>query len=291
MIKFHFFLLLFIFIKLTLFKYKFLEYSKEYNIFVIYKQSLNKKEIMKNRRKKDIKERLVENFNKLNNTNIQLNESGYPRIANIMRGIVPSVKTVGFITGENPAAKPSSAEYNKSANAKVEKSLKDANYGYVKVKGEYAGSENSFFVPNIAKDELLKMGRKFGQESVIYGEKVEDGSYDGMRFQLIYTDDRYGTVVGERYVFINRNDEEDYYTEVKGRKFQIPIYDKEFENVKFKKGSGVYKKKKIGENIKQDLIEEIEMLNNRNFEVNRTGKSKWMSRGHMNLLIDKLYDL
>lgn len=245
---------------------------------------------MRDIRKRNIKERLVENFNKLNNTNIQLNESGYSRIANIMRGLVPTVKTVGLITAENPGGIDDDVKSNKEANKKLEKELGIRGYGYTKVKGKYGYFENSFFVPNIQKENLLKLGREFGQESVIYGEKVKDGLYDGFVFQFIYCDYRYGKVDGERYIFVNRDNEDDYYTEVKGRKFQIPFFDDNYEDVKFEKGSGVYKLKNI-DNISEALIKEIEMSNDRNFEAKRTGKSKWISRGYMKELVNKLYDM
>jgi methenyltetrahydromethanopterin cyclohydrolase len=89
-------------------------------------------------------------------------------------------------------------------------------------------------VNNMTKGMAMKLGNQFQQESIVFGERFDDGDKVGMTFQLIITynctgDAPVGTVVGERKVFIGRQDENDFYTEVKGRKFQIPFFDVEHE--------------------------------------------------------------
>jgi hypothetical protein len=87
-----------------------------------------------------------------------INESGYPRIASIMRGVFPKVRTFAMLTGENPKGQPASPEYNKQINLKLEKELRSMNLGFKKIIGQYGQSENSFFVPNITKEEALRIG-------------------------------------------------------------------------------------------------------------------------------------
>lgn len=217
--------------------------------------------------------------NILNESVSTINEKAtYFKVANIMRGLVPNVKTFAFLTAENPFGKQADSETNKKANADLEKKLRSMNLGFTKVKGQYGVKENSFFVPNITKEEALMLGKSFSQESIIYGEEKDKENYDGMNFKMIYTDDRFGEVVGERDIFINMNNSEDYYTAVKGRKFQIPFFDDEFLKSKFTHGSGVIDKSYVDEATLKSLNE----INNRILEENATSKSRWINRGSLN---------
>lgn len=86
------------------------------------------------------------------------NESGYSRVANIMRGLVPSVKTFSILTAENPNGIEQDKDTNRIKNQELEKRLRSMNLGFIKVKGQYGSEENSFFIPNITKDEALSLG-------------------------------------------------------------------------------------------------------------------------------------
>jgi len=208
--------------------------------------------------------------------NERLNESGYPRIKNIMRGVVPSVQTFGFITAENPYGKKTDTRFNKKANDRLRYDLKKHGLGYQMVKGKYGTEENTFFIPNISKNELLELGRKYEQESVIFGEK--EGDYDGMKFQMIFTDDRYGQVDSERYVSLNMSDDtEDYYSEVKGRKFYIPFFDDEHEFTAFKPESGLVDKKSVHESV----IGDIDLHIKKSLDENRVLGSRALNRHHV----------
>ena len=140
-----------------------------------------------------------------------------------MRGLVPNVKTFSFLTASNPLGVEADAKTNNAANKKLEEKLRSMNLGFTKVQGKYGVEEESFFIPNITKSEALNLGKLFSQESIIFGEKNDKDNYDGVVFKMIFTDDRFGEIVGERNVYINKNDDDDYYTSVKGRKFQIPF--------------------------------------------------------------------
>src|SRR5574344_3076243 len=125
--------------------------------------------------------------------------------ANIMRGLVPSVKTFSILTAENPNGIEQDKDNNRIKNKELEKRLRSMNLGFIKVKGQYASEENSFFIPNITKDEALSLGKMFSQKSIIYGEKTTEGEYDTMTIQMIYTDEHFGALAAERKVFININ--------------------------------------------------------------------------------------
>jgi hypothetical protein len=224
----------------------------------------------------------VKNF--LTENSLTINErTSYSRVASIMRGLVPNVKTFAFLTAENPFGEQADSETNKKANADLEKKLRSMNLGFTKVKGQYGVKENSFFVPNITKEEALMLGKSFSQESIIYGEEKDKENYDGMNFKMIYTDDRFGEVVGERDIFINMDNSEDYYTAVKGRKFQIPFFDDEFLKSKFTHGSGVIDKSYADEATLKTLNE----ITKRILEENATPKSRWINRGFLNQKISK----
>ena len=49
------------------------------------------------------------------------NESGYSRVANIMRGLVPSVKTFSILTAENPNGIEQDKDNNRIKNQELEK--------------------------------------------------------------------------------------------------------------------------------------------------------------------------
>jgi hypothetical protein len=214
-------------------------------------------------------------------------EYGFARVAHILRGFVPSVQTLGFITAENPHGKQATPEFNNESNERLEKKLRLMNLGFVKVKGQYGNVEHPFFVPNITKDELLKLGQDFEQESIIYGEKITEKkggeTYTGIRFQMTYTDHRYGEVLAERKVFINDQKREDYYTVVKGRKFFIPFFDDAYADAEFKPKSGIIQSDGVGE-VASKINRAVEHI----LENDTTGHSRWVERGHIINLLNKI---
>ena len=159
------------------------------------------------------------------NNEMEFDEAAATRTFRILRGMVPRVRTLGFITAENPHGIAAPPEENKSENQKLQSILNNGHWGYQKIKGHYGQSENSFLVRNMSKDDLLNYGQRFGQESVIFGEIYDENERHGMKFQMISTEPQtLGQVMGERNIFIGREGAEDFYSEIKGRKFQIPFY-------------------------------------------------------------------
>jgi hypothetical protein len=160
----------------------------------------------------------------------RMNESKYSSVANTLRGgIRKSIKTISILTGENPYGDKASKQYNKEANEKLEDILVSGRYGYRKVKGSYGSLENSYIVNNISLDSAISLGEKFNQDSIVYGEVVGgDNDEIYMTFKMVGTDpnkpDEYQNEIGNTDVFVSRDNAEDLYSEVGGRKFVLPFY-------------------------------------------------------------------
>jgi hypothetical protein len=245
----------------------------------------------------------------MNNIEKEFDESGFPRVANIMRGNVPSVKTLTFITGENPKGIQATPEYNKDANARLQSILGTGQWGYEKIRGKYGNVENTFLVRNMKKDDALMYGKSFNQDSVIFGNYFQEGGHYGMLFQMISTQpETFGDVMGERKVFINRGDESDFYSEVKGRRFQIPFFDvekkvkgdkdkgipdrmvtRDYDNAKWKKEAGkILGSKKIKDvEIPDEDKEKVENL--QESALNTTGSTAYSYRGRINNILKKYF--
>ena len=161
----------------------------------------------------------------------KLQDSGYSRIANILSGLVPTVKTFGILTTSNPQAEQTSAAFNNEQNEKFEHNLRHGGYGFIPIKSHYREAANSYFLPNITKDYLMKLGTRYKQVTVIFvefgvSEKNENGSYP-FTAEMIKTypspgekDKVIGNVLGLAEGFINADGTENF-TEVKGRMFDL----------------------------------------------------------------------
>jgi hypothetical protein len=289
-----------------------LTYIRKYEQRLINK--LNKFEIDNNTKMSSI----VETFNRMqNNTKYLidkaanqvpfsekklLDESGYARVANIMRGIVPSINTFAILTAENQHGVSHDKNYNIDANKKLQQDLLNAHYGLQKVKGSYGNLENSFFIPNITKEDAMSFASKYEQESIIFGEKVEENKngqhYIGMAIKMIGTDKtNFGDVLGEKLVFINDNNRNDYYSVVKGRKFYIPFLDEQedtistsYKDAYWKGGTiqGITKTDLSQQGVKESDINEIDKLLKESLRDGTTFKHKWQYRG---LLRNKLNEI
>jgi hypothetical protein len=156
----------------------------------------------------------------------------YSSVANTFRGLRPSIKNLAILTAQNPHGEQHSKEFNKSANQDLEALLSKYKLGYKKVKGSYVQKEKSFIVFNIPYERAIEIGTRFNQDSIIYGEVKDKQSYDddeSMSFKIIGTDkskpQEYGKVLDETSVFVSRNNADDFYSEIDGRKFILPFYD------------------------------------------------------------------
>ena len=156
----------------------------------------------------------------------------YSTVTNTFRGLRPSIKNLAILTAQNPHGEQHSNEFNKSANQELEEVLSKAKLGYKKVKGSYVQKEKSLIVFNIPYAVAIEIGTRFKQDSIIYGEINDKQSYDddeSMLFKIIGTDqskpEEYMKVLAQTSVFVSRDNADDFYSEIKGRKFILPFYD------------------------------------------------------------------
>lgn len=152
---------------------------------------------------------------------ISVNETSFPRVAKIMKGIVESIDSVGIMTAENPLGEKKSQEYNNYMQSELKKILSINNYGFHEVKGKYGNIENSLIIPNIGKSFMIHLGQVFNQESIIWGEKIEENK---MRFYYIQQDGEVVETIDEVFVGSDAQSREDFFTWVQNRKFYIPFF-------------------------------------------------------------------
>lgn len=118
---------------------------------------------------------------------------------------------VGFISaGKNPNNDDDDGltdEDIAERQAKLAEDLTSAGFKFVRIKGRYGNDEDSFIVrlPQDAKSALVALGKKYGQDSVIYSEKGDN--------ELIYTTGNNAGKANRGKGFEYLPDAEDYYSE------------------------------------------------------------------------------
>jgi hypothetical protein len=81
----------------------------------------------------------------------------------------------GLLTADNPMAQPLTEEENKQLSQKAEEWLISRGYKPRRVTGKYEQAENSFFVPNLTRQDAIEFAKEFNQDSVAHS--------DGMVYQ------------------------------------------------------------------------------------------------------------
>jgi len=154
-----------------------------------------------------------------------MQESGFAHVRRMLFGDLPRINSVGILTAQNPEGEKASKKFNKEANRQLWDMLRTANYGPIRVKGKFFGTdEDSFLVPNISRQEMIDLGEKFNQAAVIWGDKRADKQGQPY-FRFEYLEG--GQVQSVRSVHVGSQDVQerpDMYTMVKGRKFIIPFF-------------------------------------------------------------------
>lgn len=223
--------------------------------------------------KKDL---IFENWRKF------MNEArDFPNLVNTLAGQRENIHTIGMMTAENPLGKKASPEENVAFNNELIKDLKEMNLGYRKIRGSFGSQENSFMIPNISKEEIINLGKKFNQESVIWGERQED------KFVFEYIECATGQTTNVRDVVLFDQDiqsREDFYSQSKKgpEKFVIPFFDDRYEIVS---EHNITNPNYIGP-INEEINNRVKMV----LEPNRTGKSKWYNRGVIKELCKKTWE-
>ncbi len=222
-------------------------------------------------------------------------EAKFSHIRQIMMGVIPRINTVGILTAENPDGKPADRKFNERNMKALERDLRGMNYGFHKIQGKFGSDEDSLLVPNMSREDVAALGIKYGQEAVIWGEKLTDDNDDPFfRFSYIEGDD----TVQNRDVSLSGAEvqsRDDYFSQVKGRKFFIPFFDDAYEGAKFQRGDGVqvtYRDEEVPEDPEaRKLAESLKRRSGFLTESTRTKKSHWHHRGMINVEFKKLQEL
>jgi hypothetical protein len=122
--------------------------------------------------------------------------------------------------------------------------------------------------------------------------------------------------MGQRKVFIDRNNKDDFYSEIKGRRFQIPffevptfddekgtitgkefgkIYDTHYDDAEFDGKGGEIKgsyrtypsKSDAPDKLSDEDREKVEKLNEQSLDESKTLKSQWEKRGRIMNILNK----
>lgn len=153
-----------------------------------------------------------------------------------LNGTNKKIRTIAILTSENPGYADDTTNFGGSDNFgsdnadrvnDLENALRVGHYAWFPVNGHYGGDrEHSYMVYNISLEDTLYLGRKYGQEAVIF---IEDGKcqyweQDGSgKFEKTHE-----RPMNTR---IDMSDADDFYTQVsKAFKFQIPFFDGSDEN-------------------------------------------------------------
>ena len=149
----------------------------------------------------------------------------------------------GILTAENPRGESADETSNSQRMTDLKKELDVAKLDYVELAGKYGGEETSYFVLNIIKQDLIDLGKKYGQAAVIGGEKLVRGYREDQPssyFRITYyqtepdgsedppfgpqeyyaVDDREVVVAGQI-----AQQRQDYFSAIGGKKFFIPFFD------------------------------------------------------------------
>ena len=222
-----------------------------------------------------------------------LKEAGFSRIRQIMLGQVPSVDSVALLTAQNPAGKKAPPEVNNRLMKQFKSDLSDSEAGYTNIAGKFGEKENSVMIMNISRDDTVALGKKFGQLSIIWGNKLRDEN-DEPFFRFEYIEGH--TTTQTRDLSISGKsveDREDLYSEKGGRKFVIPFFEDEYEMAKIKFGRVSFSdselpKTKEAEDLAESIILRDDRLRN---PKGRTQKYLWHHRSILREEMKKLEKL
>jgi len=217
-----------------------------------------------------------------------IQEAGFNRIINILKGGVASVNTVGFLTGENPMAQKMSSKENRELNVELMSWLRERGYGPIRIRGKFGNKERSMMIPNISRQDMVEVGEYFNQESIIWGKRTEE---DKFIFEYIEGD----KTIQRRDVVLFDEDvqsREDFYSQERqsaGRKFYIPFFDDEYEMEESQQSE--YDLPPLTEKQAkkhEQLIAEINSRVSLSLDFMRTEKSRWQHRQILRLRLREL---
>lgn len=109
----------------------------------------------------------------LQETTLLTERSAYDRVVKALKGARRQINSIGIMTAQNPEGKKESEEFNQKQNEKLIAYLRYMNLGHYRIGGKFSGiDEESFAINNVSKETMIKLGKHFGQESIIWGERI-----------------------------------------------------------------------------------------------------------------------
>lgn len=103
-----------------------------------------------------------------------------------------------------------SDEKNLEQQYKLTQDIRRLGYGYIPIVGKWAKiPERSLFIPNISKDEIVELAKRYDQEAYLWGEKGKWAVYDtktdevygsGTRFRVIDIDNAFDNYSAQRFL-------------------------------------------------------------------------------------------
>lgn len=172
------------------------------------------------------------------------------------------LQRIGILTAENPRGESADEASNAERMSDLRNTLDSAGLDYVELAGKYGGDETSYFVLNISKQDLIDLGKKYGQAAVIGGEKLVRNYREGQKsvyFRLTYyqtepdgsDEPAFGPqeyyAVDDRDVIVSgkvAQSAPDLFSAIGGKKFQIPFFNSDDPSLQMGDESGVYSAEK-----------------------------------------------
>ena len=172
------------------------------------------------------------------------------------------LQRVGILTAENPRGESADSTSNAERMGDLRNTLDSAGLDYVELAGKYGGDETSYFVLNIKKQDLIDLGKKYGQAAVIGGEKLIRNYRKGQAsvyFRLTYyqtepdgsDEPAFGPqeyyAVDDRDVVVSGKVAQaapDLFSAIGGKKFQIPFFNSDDPSLKMCDESGAFSAEK-----------------------------------------------
>lgn len=214
-----------------------------------------------------------------------LTETKFAKVLNALRGDTPHINQMGIMTAQNPLGAQSSPEENNNRNRELLMTLRRANFRGWPVNpqwimGKFGNIEDSYFIPHIDRTTLVGLGARFGQQSVIWGQKQHDDKEgDFVRFEYIGTEAKEMPVDPSSYHTVQTRDvvlsgpeasqRDDNFSAkpfprsgvdkrsgqpATGRKFVIPFFDDRYGKAKY--GDG----KRRVDGTTEDIIPDLSFL-------------------------------
>jgi hypothetical protein len=103
-----------------------------------------------------------------------MQSSGLQKLFVALNNLSPDIVSIGIVTAENPKSKQAPQKENKTRNVWLERDLNDLKYKFHQLKNSCVNMEKPFVVLNVRRDDIVKLGTKYNQDSVIYIQRQTD---------------------------------------------------------------------------------------------------------------------